>query len=62
MTEWDRLHRRAQMIKDRYPAGTRVMLLHMGSDPRPVEPNSKGTEEPLCKTIHTPRISQARST
>ena len=43
MTEWDRLHRRAQMIKDRYPAGTRVMLLHMGSDPRPVEPNSKGT-------------------
>lgn len=43
MTEWDRLHRRALMIKDRYPAGTRVMLLHMGSDPRPVEPNSKGT-------------------
>ena len=43
MTEWERLHRRAQMIKDRYPAGTRVMLLHMGSDPRPIEPNSKGT-------------------
>ena len=43
MTEWDRLHRRAQMIKDRYPAGTRIMLLHMGSDPRPIEPNSKGT-------------------
>ena len=43
MTEWDRLHRRAQMIKDRYPVGTRIMLLHMGSDQRPIEPNSKGT-------------------
>ena len=43
MTEWDRLHRQAQIMKNRYPAGTRIMLLQMGSDPRPVEPNTKGT-------------------
>ena len=43
MTEWDRLHRQAQIMKERYPAGTRIMLLQMGSDPRPVEPNTKGT-------------------
>ena len=43
MTEWERLHRRAQMIKDRYPAGTRIMLLHMGSDPNPLPPNTRGT-------------------
>ena len=43
MTEWDRLRRRAQMIKDRYPAGTRIMLLHMGNDPNPIAPNTRGT-------------------
>ena len=43
MTEWDRLHKQAQIMKERYPAGTRIMLLQMGSDPRPVEPNTKGT-------------------
>ena len=26
-----------------YPAGTRIMLLHMGADPNPVAPNTKGT-------------------
>lgn len=43
MTEWDRLHRQAKIMKERYPAGTRIMLLRMGNDPRPVEPNTKGT-------------------
>ena len=43
MTEWNRLHRQAQIMKERYPAGTRIMLLHMGNDPNPVEPNTKGT-------------------
>lgn len=43
MTEWDRLHKQAQIMKERYPAETRIMLLQMGSDPRPVEPNTKGT-------------------
>ena len=43
MTEWDRLHRQAQMLKEKYPAGIRIMLLQMGDDPRPIPPNTKGT-------------------
>ena len=43
MSEWDRLHRQAKMMKERYPAGMRILLLHMGSDPFPVAPNTKGT-------------------
>lgn len=43
MTEWDRLRRQAQRMKESYPAGTRIMLLHMGADPNPVAPNTKGT-------------------
>lgn len=43
MTEWERLRRQAKIMKERYPAGTRIMLLHMGNDPNPVAPNSKGT-------------------
>ena len=38
MTEWDRLRRQAQRMKENYPAGTRIMLLHMGADPNPVAP------------------------
>lgn len=26
-----------------YPEGTRILLLHMGDDPRPVEDNMRGT-------------------
>lgn len=33
----------AQRMKDNYPPGTRIMLLQMGDDPRPVEPNTRGT-------------------
>ena len=43
MTEWERLHRQAKTMKERYPAGTRIMLLHMGCDPNPIPPNTKGT-------------------
>ncbi len=32
-----------QDIKERYPAGTRLVLLQMGDDPRPIEPNTRGT-------------------
>ena len=32
-----------QNIKDRYPPGTRIMLDHMGDDPRPISPGTKGT-------------------
>lgn len=43
MNEWDRLHRQAERYKAAYPPGTRIMLLHMENDPRPVEDNTRGT-------------------
>ena len=43
MNEYDRLHRQAQRYKELYPEGTRILLLHMGNDPRPVEDNMRGT-------------------
>lgn len=43
MNEMQRLHQQAQTYKKEYPAGTRIMLLQMGDDPRPVPPNTKGT-------------------
>ena len=43
MNEWDRLRRQAERYKQDYPKGTRVLLLGMGNDPRPVESNTRGT-------------------
>ncbi len=43
MNEWERLHRQAEHYKEAYPPGTRVLLLHMGDDPRSVEDNMRGT-------------------
>ena len=43
MNEYDRLYRQAQRYKELYPKGTRILLLHMGDDPRPVEDNMRGT-------------------
>lgn len=43
MNEYDRLHRQAQRYKELYPEGTRILLLHMGNDPRPVEDDMRGT-------------------
>ena len=43
MNEWERLHRQAERYKEAYPPGTRVLLLHMGDDPRPMEDNMRGT-------------------
>ncbi len=43
MNEWERLHRQAEFYKEAYPPGTRIMLLHMGDDPQPVEDNMRGT-------------------
>lgn len=43
MNEYDRLHRQAQRYKELYPKGTRILLLHMGNDPRPVEDDMRGT-------------------
>lgn len=43
MNEWERLRRQAERQKREYPAGTRILLLHMGNDPCPVEDNMRGT-------------------
>ena len=43
MNEWDRLTRQAKRYQEAYPPGTRVLLIGMGSDPNPVEPNTRGT-------------------
>ena len=43
MNEYDRLYRQAQRYKEQYPEGTRILLLHMGDDPRPIEDNMRGT-------------------
>ena len=43
MNEFDRMRAKAAYYKEAYPPGTRIMLLHMGNDPRPVEDNTRGT-------------------
>lgn len=57
MNEYDRLHRQAQRYKELYPKGTRILLLHMGDDPRPVEDDMRGTvnlypPHPVCLVSH----------
>ena len=54
MNEYDRLYRQAQRYREMYPEGTRILLLHMGDDPRPVEDNMSGTVkyvDDMC-TLH----------
>lgn len=43
MNKFDLMRNQAKRYKAMYPAGTRIMLLHMGDDPRPVEDNTRGT-------------------
>ena len=43
MNEWERLHRQAERYKQKYPPGTRIELLSMGSDPRPIESGTRGS-------------------
>ena len=43
MNEYERLHRQAEHYKELYPKGTRILLQHMEDDPRPIEPNTRGT-------------------
>ena len=43
MNEWERLYRQAECYKKMYPPGTRIELLSMGSDPRPIESGTRGS-------------------
>ena len=54
MNEFQRLKRLAAQYKALYPKGTRVELLMMGSDPRPIEPGTRGTVDCVddMGTIH----------
>ncbi len=43
MNEWERARRMAEYYKQKYPKGTRIELIQMGDDPRPVPPGMRGT-------------------
>ena len=43
MNEWERARRMAERYKQMYPVGTRIELIQMGDDPRPVPPGTRGT-------------------
>ena len=43
MNEWEKLHEAADRYKKMYPKGTRIELLSMANDPRPVASGTRGT-------------------
>ena len=43
MNEWDKLRNKAKMYKEIYPKGTRIEVISMENDPRPIAPGTKGT-------------------
>ncbi len=45
MNEWDKLRHRAEMYKEMYPKGTRIEVISMENDPRPIASGTKGTVE-----------------
>lgn len=44
----------AKLYKELYPKGTRIEVIAMGDDPRPIEPGTKGTVEVVddMGTVH----------
>lgn len=61
MNEYDRLYRQAQRYREMYPEGTRILLLHMGDDPRPVEDDMRGTVKYVDDTVWCSSRSTAAS-
>lgn len=43
MNRFEAERRFVQRMKDSYPPGTRIILLQMGNDPRPIDDNTRGT-------------------
>lgn len=43
MNEYEKLRRKAERLREQYPKGTRVLLISMGNDPRPIESGTRGT-------------------
>lgn len=43
MNKFEAERRFVQRMKNNYLPGTRIMLLQTGDDPRPIEPNTRGT-------------------
>ena len=63
MQDFDRLNRIAKRLQERYPRGTRIMLLSMGNDPNPILPGTRGTvnvvdvgrsASPMARTASAP--------
>lgn len=43
MSEWERLRQKAKWYKEVYVKGTRIEVISMENDPRPIESGTKGT-------------------
>jgi len=54
MNSLERERQKAKMYKEMYPVGTRVELISMGNDPRPIESGMRGTVDVVddIGTIH----------
>ena len=54
MNNWARAERIAGVYKEMYPKGTRVEVISMGDDPRPISPGIKGTVDVVddMGTVH----------
>ncbi|MBO5126053.1 MAG: DUF4314 domain-containing protein, partial [Clostridia bacterium] len=54
LNEFQKLERLAKQYKALYPQGARIELQMMGSDPRPIEPGTRGTVDHVddLGTIH----------